>query len=91
MGKHLRLDISTPGLYPDVAQLLRVLPPEVLFHSAYPFRHPTAIDLLSMRQLASNFQRLLADFSASRTSMKRSSELAEQIRSKPTDLDLLAS
>ncbi len=79
MGTHLRLDISTPALYPEVVQLLRTLPPDLLFHSTYPFRHPAAIYGLSLRQLASDFKRLLADYSASRTSMRRSAELAEQI------------
>ncbi len=79
MGNHLRLDVAGPALYPNVAELLRALPSDVLFHSEYPFRHPAAIYLLSLSQLASDFKRLLADYSASRSSMKRSSELAEQL------------
>lgn len=79
MGKHLRLDISNPGLYPEVFQLLRSLPSDVLFHPVYPFRHPAAIYGLSLRQLASDFKRVLADYSASRASPRRSAELAEQI------------
>lgn len=67
MANRLRLDIVHPALYPEVAEILRRLPPTVLFHTRYPYRHPAAIYQLSIRQLACDFRRLLADHSLARS------------------------
>ena len=78
MKRHLRLDISHHALYPDVAELLRRLPPEILHHSRYPFRHPAAVYQLSLRQLANDFKRVLTDCTALRSDVSRA-DVAEQL------------
>ena len=79
MKKRLRLDVAGPGLYPDVINVLRTLPPGIVFHQKYPFRHPVAIYNLSIRQVAIDLQRVLTDYAAIRTSANASSELCERI------------
>lgn len=58
MKQRLRLDITHPALYPDVAELLRRIPAGLLYHQKHSFRHPTAIYQLSLRQLATDITRL---------------------------------
>jgi hypothetical protein len=79
MKRLLRLDVTHPGFYPDVVELLRSLPPESLFHAKYRFRHPAAIYQLSLSQLATDFKRVLAAYSAIRSSAKRLTQLDEHI------------
>lgn len=67
MKKHFRLDVSNPGLFPDVVDLLRRIPKDILFHQKYPFRHPAAIYQLSLRQLGFDFERVLDGYSSFRT------------------------
>lgn len=68
MKRHLRLDVEHPALYPEVAELLRRLPSDILYHSNYPFRHPAAIYQLSLRQIAMDVTRVLRDFEALQSS-----------------------
>jgi hypothetical protein len=75
----LRLDVTHHGLYPDVVELLRSLPPGSLFHTKYRFRHPAAIYQLSLRQLAVDFKRVLAAYSSIRSGAKPLTELGEDI------------
>jgi hypothetical protein len=84
MKRHLRLDITHPALYPEVAELLRRLPPDVLFHHKYPFRHPAAIYQLSLRQVAMDIRRVIRDCAALRAGggeANLSEQLAQSQRS----------
>jgi hypothetical protein len=79
MKKHLRLDVTDASLYPGVVELLRHLPSSVLFHRKYSFRHPAAIYLLSLRQLAYDFTRVLDGYSALRSGAVPFNKLDEQM------------
>src|SRR5258708_18169982 len=82
MKRHLRLDITHPAFYPEVAELLRVLPPDTLHHTKYPFRHPAAIYQLSLRQLANDFKRILADCSELRSHKTQANEAERPAQSQ---------
>jgi hypothetical protein len=79
MRKTLRVDITEQAFYPDVLHLLRRIPEPSLFHTKYPFRHPAAIYSLSLIQLAGDFNRLLKDYAAIRSSQGKLGSLNEQI------------
>ncbi len=79
MRKILRVDITNEGLYPEVLQLLKRLPAQNLFHTKYPFRHPAAIYLLSLIQLAGDFNRLLTAYTAIRDGQGGREFLLEEI------------
>lgn len=79
MKKTLRIDITEQSLYPDVLRLLKRIPASNLFHTRYPFRHPAAIYVLSLIQLAGDFNRLLNDYAAIRSSQGKLGTLNEQI------------
>jgi hypothetical protein len=79
MKKTLRVDIANQTFYPDVLSLLRRIPNSSLFHTKHSFRHPAAIYLLSLIQLASDFDRLLKNYAAIRNSQGKSNLLHEQI------------
>jgi hypothetical protein len=64
--RHLRLDITHPALYPEVAELLRRLPLDILYHQKHLFRHPAAIYQLSLRQIAMDIARVLRSCAALR-------------------------
>jgi hypothetical protein len=65
--QHLRLDITHPALYPEVAELLRRLPLDILYHQKHSFRHPAAIYQLSLRQIAMDITRVLRSCAALRS------------------------
>jgi hypothetical protein len=67
MKQHLRLDITHPALFPEVAELLRRLPLDILYHQKYPFRHPAAIYQLSLSQIAMDIIRVLRSRAALRS------------------------
>ena len=79
MRKMLRVDVANPTYYPEVLQLLKRLPPSSLFHTKHSFRHPAAIYLLSLIQLAGDFNRLLKNYATIRTGKAKLDFVHEQI------------
>jgi hypothetical protein len=79
MKRYLRVDLTNPSFLPPVVELLRVLPPPILFHQKHRFRHPAAIYQLSLGQLAADFKRVLDPYSAIRLGAKEPADLGEQI------------
>jgi hypothetical protein len=83
MKRHLRLDITHSSLFPEVAELLRRVPLDVLHHQNYPFRHPAAIYQLSLRQIARDIIRVLKYSAALRSDVSEGDipeELAQSQR-----------
>jgi hypothetical protein len=79
MKKTLRVDIADPAYYPEVLQLLKRLPPSSLFHTKHSFRHPAAIYLLSLIQLAGDLNRLLKNYATIRSGQGKIDLVHEQI------------